>query len=58
MPFTTQDAWQRREKLDLRTYLEHAIEYLKAIERAVDLQTSLYVASAPYCDVNRQSMGP
>ena len=48
MPFTTQEAWQRTDKLDLLAYLERTLRYLKEIETAVDLQRSTYDAGAPY----------
>jgi D-psicose/D-tagatose/L-ribulose 3-epimerase len=48
MPFTTQEAWQRTQKLDLPAYLERPLRYLREIEAAVDLQRATYDAGAPY----------
>ncbi len=48
MPFTTQEAWQKQEKLDLAVHLERALAYLQAIESAVDLRHGMYDPAAPY----------
>jgi sugar phosphate isomerase/epimerase len=49
MPFTTQEAWQKKvPKLDLSAYLDRALAYLREIELAVDRQRLMYDPDAPY----------